>query len=109
MDKNRNYSLNTDNIVKSVTDFVSYEDELSLIVERPNSDIIVCRISNDHNVGIVTFYLKKNGLVSINIQGSKLLNNTCERCCDFVIQQTSIPNSLRKSFTIRDCKSENIE
>lgn len=109
MDTSKNYSLFTDHIEEAVASFVVHEGGLSLDVDKPDKTKIVCRITGGRATGVVNFYLKKNGLVSINIQGAPSLHEMCERCCDSVIQQTSIPNSLRKSFTVRDSRKDNID
>ena len=109
MDTSKNYSLFTYYIEGAVESFVLHEGELALNVDKPDDAKIVCHITKGRATGIVNFYLKKNGLVSINIQGAPSLYEMCERCCDSVIQQTSIPNSLRKSFTVRNSKKDNID
>lgn len=109
MEKNKDYSLIVDRIEDSVNNYVKNNATLNLQISRPDSTKIVCRISNGRATGVVNFYIKKNGLVSINIQGATIMQSVCEGCCDSVIQLTAIPNSLRKSFTIRQINEEGLE
>lgn len=109
MDSNKNYSLFSDQIEDSVSEYVATDTSLNLTVNRPTASQHVYRISRGANTGVITFYIKKTGLVSINIQGSEQLAEICERCCDYVIMKTSIPNSQKKSFSIKNCVLENFE
>lgn len=85
MDSNKNYSLFSDQIEDSVSEYVATDTSLNLTVNRPTASQHVYRISRGANTGVITFYIKKTGLVSINIQGSEQLAEICERCCDYVI------------------------
>lgn len=109
MDTRKNYSLFIEHIEDAVKRFITRESGLSLAIDKPDNTKMVFRITEGKFTGIITFYLKKNGLVSVNIQGAESLKDLCERCCESVIQQTAIPNSLRKCFTIRNSKRDNIE
>lgn len=110
MDQKKNYSLYIDGLEDAVKAFVIKDKTLSLSIERkPNASVLLFRISKGKTTGVINVSLKKNGLVSMLIQGAPSMNALCDRCCDDVIQRTSIPNSLRKNFTLRDSKSENIE
>lgn len=109
MDTNKNYSLFIEHIDDAVASFVNREGGISLEIERPDDSKVIYRISKDKNTGVINVYKKKNGLFSITIQGAPSLSNLCTRCCDSFIQQTSIPNSLRKNFTIRNSKKDNWE
>lgn len=108
MNTSKNYSLFVENIEPAVASFVSRESGLLLVIDKPDETKKICRIKKGKSTGIINFYIKKNGLVSISIQGSDSLNELCERCCSYVLQQTSIPNSLRKSFTIRNANKDNL-
>lgn len=108
MDTSKNYSLFIDHIEGAVAGFIGRDDRLSLSVDKPDNTKMVFRVTKGRATGIVTFFLKKNGLVSISIQGATSLHGLCERCCDLVIQQTSIPNSLRKSFVIHNSNKDNM-
>lgn len=109
MDKKKNYSLYINGIEDAVNTFVSQDKSLSLIVTKPNATVIVCHIKKGKTTGILNFHFKKNGLVSISIQGSSCMKTLCDKCCDDVIQRTSIPNSLRKNFTLRETNTDNLD
>lgn len=109
MDTNKNYSLFVENIDDAVRNYVSRTDGFSLSIEKPDKTKNIYRLTNGKETGVINIYIKNNGLVSLNVQGAPSLKELCEHCCESVIQQTSIPNSLRKSFTIRNSKVENIE
>ena len=109
MDTSKNYSLFIEHIDDAVAGFVSREGGISLEIERPDDSKMIYRISKGKSTGVINVYKKKNGLFSITIQGALSLNDLCTRCCDSFIQQTSIPNSLRKNFTIRNSKKDNWE
>lgn len=109
MDKNKNYSLNVDGIDDSVSTFVSKDATLKLSVQKPDATKAIYKITKGRATGVINVYVKNNGLVSITIQGSDSLNALCEQCCDSFIQQTAIPNSLRKNFTLRQIKADDFE
>ncbi len=108
MDQNKNYSLYVGGIEDAVAAFVSQDQSLSLTVTKPNATVTVCHIKKGKATGILNFHFKKNGLVSMSIQGALGMNTICDKCCDDVIQRTAIPNSLRKNFTLRETKSDNL-
>lgn len=107
MDKTKDYSLFADNIGDAVADFVDQDKSLSWTVNMPTATQHVYRITNGKETGVITFYFKKSGLVSINPQGG--LSEICDRCCDYVIRQTTIPNLQKKSFSIRGCLMDNYD
>lgn len=109
MDQNKNYSLYVDGIEDAVNSFVSQDQSLSLTVTKPNATVTVCHLKKGKTTGILNFHFKKNGLVSMSIQGAPSMNTLCDKCCDDVIQRTAIPNSLRKNFTLRETKSDNLD
>ena len=110
MDQKRNYSLYIDGLEDAFNAFVSQDKALSLSIERkPSASVLLFRITKGKTTGVVNVSLKKNGLVSMLIQGAPSMNSLCDKCCDDVIQRTSIPNSLRKNFTLREAKIENVE
>lgn len=109
MDKTKDYSLYVDGIEEVVSEFVERDTTLKLEILRPDNDKMVCRISKGRATGVVNIYKKKNGLVSLTVQGAKGLQDVCESCCDQIIQRTAIPNSLRKSLTLRESAKDNIE
>lgn len=109
MDKNKDYSLNVDRIDDSVSAFVSKDVTLKLSVQKPDASKAVYKITKGKKTGVINVYVKKNGLVSITIQGADDLSAICEQCCDSFIQQTAIPNSLRKNFTLRQIKVDDFE
>jgi len=109
MDSNKNYSLFSDQIEDVVTEYVDNDSALKLTVSRPSASKQVYRITKGADTGVITFYVKKTGLVSINVQGSEQLTEECNKCCDYVIMKTAIPNSQKKSFSIRNCIQDNIE
>lgn len=109
MDKNKYYSLNIVDIDDSVSYFVSKDATLKLSVQKPDSSKAVYKITKGKETGVINVYVKKNGLVSITIQGANRLSAICEQCCDSFIQQTAIPNSLRKNFTLRHSKTNDFE
>lgn len=109
MDTIKNYSLYVERIDNAIADFVSRQGDLLLEIDKSDETKIICRIKQGKSIGVINFYNKINGLISISIQGAASLKELCNRCCEFVIQQTSIPNSLRKSFTIRNSKKNNLE
>lgn len=109
MDKNKDYSLNVDGIDDSVNSFVSKDATLKLSVQKPDAAKAIYKITKGRATGVINVYIKKSGLVSITIQGADSLNALCEKCCDSFIQQTAVPNSLRKNFTLRQIKAEDFE
>lgn len=109
MDSNKNYSLFSNQIEDMVSEYVANDTSLKLTISRPSASQHVYRIIRGEETGVITFYIKKTGLVSINIQGSERLAEECEKCCDYVIMKTAIPNSQKKSFSIKSCISENFE
>lgn len=109
MDQNKNYSLYVDGIEDAVNAFVSQYQSLGLTVTKPNATVMVCHIEKGKTTGILNFHFKKNGLVSMSIQGAPSMNTLCDKCCDDVIQRTAIPNSLRKNFTLREIKRDNFD
>lgn len=109
MDKNKDYSLYIDGIDDSVSNFVSKDATLKLSVQKPDATKAIYKIAQGKDIGVINVYIKKSGLVSITIQGAKSLNALCEQCCDSFIQQTAIPNSLRKNFKLRRIKIDDVE
>lgn len=109
MDSSKNYSLFSDQIEDMVTEYVANNSTLKLTVNRPSASQHVYRIARGAETGVITFYIKRTGLVSINIQGSEALADECNKCCDYVIMKTAIPNSQKKSFSIRNCIQDNFE
>ena len=109
MDTSKNYSLYSDNIEKAIKEFIINDNTLSLEVSKTSPTQYVYKVIKDGETGVITFYIKKSGLVSINIQGKTNLKQICEDCCDYVILQTAIPNSQKKSFSIKDCNLENYD
>lgn len=109
MDKNKDYSLIVDEIEDSVNSFVSKDATLKLSVHKPDATKYIYKITKGRVTGVINVYVKKSGLVSITIQGADSLNALCEQCCDSFIQQTAIPNSLHKNFTLRQIKVEDFE
>lgn len=107
MDRTKNYSLFTDGITDAVADFISKDKSLVWTVSNPTPTQYVYRISRGDENGVITFYIKKSGLVSINPQGG--LVDICNQCCDYVIDHASIPNSQRKSFSLKDCIVDNYD
>lgn len=109
MDQKKNYSLYTDGIENAFNAFVSQDQSLSLAMNKPSDAITVYRITKGRATGTINVHFKKNGLVSMSIQGAPSMSVLCDKCCDDVIQRTSIPNSLRKNFTLRKANSDNLE
>ena len=109
MDTNKNYSLFSDQIEDVVAEYVAKDATLSHSVSKPTPSQLVFRLTKGRGTGVVTFSIKRTGLVSINIQGSELLDEECTKCCDYVISKTAIPNAHKKCFTIRQSIRENFE
>lgn len=109
MDKNKDYSLNVDGIDDSIISFVSKDATLKLSVQKPDTTKALYKITKGSATGVINVYVKKNGLVSITIQGADSMNALCKQCCDSFIQQTAIPNSLRKNFTLRKIKVDDFD
>ncbi len=109
MDQKKNYSLYIDGIENAFIAFVSQDQSLCLTTNSPSDAITVYRITKGRATGIINVHYKKNGLVSMSIQGAASMTALCDKCCDDVIQRTSIPNSLRKNFTLREANSDNLE
>ena len=66
----------------------------------------VYKITVDKANCFITVYYKQNGLTSISYQSPKKLQQLGQRCIDFIIDKSSLPDTLHKSFTIRDSKVE---
>ena len=110
MESNKNCSLFVEGIEGAIQAFVNtIEGKEKVEMDKSNSSRIICKIGSTPNKGVITFYVKKNGLVSISVQGAESMEALCVRCRDFVIQRTAIPNSLRKNFTIREINMSNID
>ena len=71
MDQKRNYSLYIDGLEDAFNAFVSQDKALSLSIERkPSASVLLFRITKGKTTGVVNVSLKKNGLVSMLIQGA---------------------------------------
>lgn len=104
-----NCSLYRDRIPKALDEFVSSESGATYIQTTNREDQDVFKITVGNANCFLNIYYKNNGLTSVSFQSSKKLNDLGERCVDFVIRKTSLPDTLHKTFTITKSNAEQWE
>lgn len=109
MNSIKKYSLNVEGIKDAIMSYSFTDSTIKITISEPDKAKIVCHITKDDDTGVLNFYIKKSGLVSINIQGSEKIASLCEACRNYVIQRTAIPNTIQKTFTIHKSKADNLD
>lgn len=67
------------------------------------------KLTYDKANRFITIYYKKNGLTSISHQGSNKTSKLGEECCEYIISKTSLPDSIHKTFSIKNSNLKNYE
>lgn len=104
-----NCSLYRDKIPNALEAFVMKEGNASFTQTTNRDDQDVYKITVGTANCFVNIYYKVNGLTSISYQSSKKLQSFGQRCIDYIIDQTSLPDTLHKTFTINNSNTEQYE
>ena len=104
-----NCSLYRDKIPDALKSFIEKEGNASFTQTTNREDQDVYKVMVGTANCFVNIYYKVNGLTSISYQSSKKLQSFGQRCVDFIIDQTSLPDSLHKTFTVNNSNTEQYE
>lgn len=103
-----NCSLYREKIPSAIKDFAEKKGiEWSCTSEKDFEDTF--KLTYDKANRFITIHYKKNGLTSIYHQGSNKTSKLGEECCEYIISKTSLPDTVHKTFTIRNCNLGNYE
>lgn len=104
-----NCSLYRDKIPEALQAFVEKEENVVYTQTTSRDDQDVFKITVDSSNCFINVYYKNNGLTSISYQSTKRLQDLGQRCVDYIIDHTSLPDSLHKTFTLRNANAEQYE
>lgn len=105
----KNCSLYRDKISDALKSFIEKEGNASFSQTTNREDQDVYKVTVGTANCFVNIYYKGNGLTSISYQSSKKLQSFGQRCVDYIIDQTSLPDTLHKTFTVNNSNIEQYE
>ena len=101
-----NCSLYREKIPSAIKEFAAKKGiEWSCTSNRDFQDTF--KLTYDKANRFITIYYKKNGLTSISHQGSNKTSKLGEECCEYIISKTSLPDSIHKTFSIKNSNLKN--
>ena len=103
-----NCSLYRDKISEALQEF-SVLEGCQVQLTSSHSGQEVYKLTKDGSNCILTIYFKNNGLTSISHSSSKKLEKIGlgEKCERYLIDNTSVPDNVHKTFTIKNSKIDN--
>lgn len=104
-----NCSLYRDKIPEALKTFVENEGNATYMRTSQKEAQDVYKVTVGNANCFINVYYKTNGLTTISYQATKKLQDFGQRCIGFVIDQTSLPDTLHKTFTISNTKLEQYE
>lgn len=97
------FSLDYGSIDEVVKTFAAENGGLLISVKDVSPNQKMVEIKKGRSTGILNIYQTNKGLVSFNIQGSVSMNIDMVKCRNFIKNKTALPDSIKKSFTLKNC------
>lgn len=106
---NKKYSLAIEKIDDAAKDFIAAHPTYTLhIKECKEGKVKQIEISHTKQKGVLNCYITA-GQVSHYTQGSGSMNGICEKCWEYIVEQTSIPNIDQKCFKLPVVKVDDFD
>lgn len=101
-----NCSLYREKVPSAIEEFARLKGlEFNWTSKRDDQDTF--KLSKGKTNSFVTIYYKKNGLTSISCSNKSA--EFGDECCNYVIESTSLPDTVRQTFTIKRANIDNFE
>ena len=98
------YTLDYSSIMDVANEYSVAHSKYSFSIFKVSDTVIHIRITNGQKIATLYVYLKQNGGVHFHKDGNPNLQSVCEGCKAFIIEKTSLPDTLKKTLTLKHCE-----
>lgn len=98
----KNQSLYRDKIPGAIEEFVNSVEGLSYTLTSDKNDQHVYKLTSSKSHIFVSIFYKNNGLVTVSANSSGKLEELTADCVNYIVEKTSLPDTVHKTFSIRD-------
>lgn len=99
MARKKHFVLDIDNIQSAIDEYFKVNTQFEYEISKVDDKGLLLKIGKGKSNGLLNLYYSK-GRVSYSAQGR--MKEKAEECWEYIKQQTSLPNTEHKTFTIKD-------
>lgn len=106
MARKKHFVLDIDNIQSAIDEYFKVNTQFEYEISKVDDKGLLLKIGKGKSNGLLNLYYSK-GRVSYSAQGR--MKEKAEECWEYVKQQTSLPNTEHKTFTIKDVAEDDFQ
>lgn len=98
------YTIDYSSVIDVANEYCVAHSEYEFSIFKVSDTVINIRITKGKKTATLYAYLKPNGAVHFYIDGSLNIKSVCEDCKSYIIEKTALPDSLKKTLTLKQCE-----
>lgn len=106
MARKKHFVLDIDNIQSAIDEYFKVNTQFEYEISKVDDKGLLLKIGKGKSNGLLNLYYSK-GRVSYSAQGR--MKEKAEECWEYIKQQTSLPNTEHKTFTIKDVAEDDFQ
>ena len=99
MARKKHFVLDIDNIQSAINEYFKVNTQFKYEISKVDDKGLLLKIAKGKSNGLLNLFYSK-GRVSYSVQGR--MKEKAEECWEYIKQQTSLPNTEHKTYTIKD-------